>query len=229
MNDVPQFFRLNVEVGNLEQAINFYSTLLGVQGRKQPGARSYFECGPVTLSVIDVSSVGSPHTAGNPPGEARTVDDNEHMRNLLRAMLFAFGFKSVQSEEDGRAALSAMHILKPDIVVTDYSMHPVDGIEFVKGVRALNSPMAWTPVIMVTGHKERHYVERARDAGVTELLSKPVTARDLFLRIKEVIERPRPFIKAPSFLGPDRRRRKMPQALLNKRRSSDREIELVNS
>jgi len=63
MNDVPQFFRLNVEVGNLDQAINFYSTLLGVQGRKQPGARSYFECGPVTLSVIDVSSVGSPHTS----------------------------------------------------------------------------------------------------------------------------------------------------------------------
>ena len=63
MNDVPQFFRLNVEVGNLDQAINFYSTLLSVQGRKQPGARSYFECGPVTLSVIDVSSVGSPHAA----------------------------------------------------------------------------------------------------------------------------------------------------------------------
>jgi predicted enzyme related to lactoylglutathione lyase len=62
-DDVPQFFRLNVEVGNLEEAINFYSTLLGVQGRKQPGARSYFECGPVTLSVIEVSSVGSPHTA----------------------------------------------------------------------------------------------------------------------------------------------------------------------
>jgi predicted enzyme related to lactoylglutathione lyase len=62
-DDVPQFFRLNVEVGNLEEAINFYSTLLGVQGRKQPGTRSYFECGPVTLSVIDVSSVGSPHTA----------------------------------------------------------------------------------------------------------------------------------------------------------------------
>ena len=63
MIDVPQFFRLNVEVGNLDQAINFYSTLLGIQGRKQPGARSYFECGPVTLSVIDVSSMGSPHIA----------------------------------------------------------------------------------------------------------------------------------------------------------------------
>src|SRR5436309_1225857 len=62
-DDVPQFFRLNVEVGNLGEAINFYSKLLHVQGRKQPGARCYFECGPVTLSVLDVSSSASPHTA----------------------------------------------------------------------------------------------------------------------------------------------------------------------
>ena len=61
--DVPQFFRLNVEVGDLEKAIEFYTTLLNVQGRKQPGARCYFDCGPVNLSVIDVSSVGKPHPA----------------------------------------------------------------------------------------------------------------------------------------------------------------------
>jgi len=63
INDVPQFFRLNVEVGNLEEAIAFYSKLLGVQGRKQPGSRVYFECGPVTLQVVDVSSSGPPHPA----------------------------------------------------------------------------------------------------------------------------------------------------------------------
>lgn len=61
--DVPQFFRLNVEVGDLDEAIHFYSTLLGVDGRKQPGSRVYYECGPVTLQVVDVSSVGTPHVA----------------------------------------------------------------------------------------------------------------------------------------------------------------------
>src|SRR5438034_3599887 len=61
--DVPQFFRLNVEVGDLDKAIHFYSTLLGVEGRKQPGSRVYYECGPVTLQVVDVSSVGKPHIA----------------------------------------------------------------------------------------------------------------------------------------------------------------------
>jgi predicted enzyme related to lactoylglutathione lyase len=61
--DVPQFFRLSVEVGDLDAAIRFYTTLLDIQGRKQPGSRCYFEAGPVTLSVLDVSASGKPHTA----------------------------------------------------------------------------------------------------------------------------------------------------------------------
>ena len=62
-DDVPQFFRLNVEVGNLDAAIKFYGTLFDLQGRKQAGSRCYFQCGPVTLSVLDVSSVRPPHPA----------------------------------------------------------------------------------------------------------------------------------------------------------------------
>jgi catechol-2,3-dioxygenase len=61
--DVPQFFRLNIEVGDLVEAIAFYTKLLGVQGRKQPGHRCYFDCGLVTLQVVDVSSNGRPHPA----------------------------------------------------------------------------------------------------------------------------------------------------------------------
>ena len=62
-DDVPQFFRLNVEVGDLDAAILFYTDLLGMQGRKQPGRRCYFDCGPVPLQVLDVSSNGQPHPA----------------------------------------------------------------------------------------------------------------------------------------------------------------------
>jgi len=74
---------------------------------------------------------------------------------------------------------------------------------------------------MITGHGERQYVERARDAGVTEFLIKPVTPRGLFLRIQEVIERPRPFVKSPAFIGPDRRRRHTSSETIPKRRESD--------
>jgi hypothetical protein len=59
--DEPILFRLNVEVADLEQAVTFYSTLLGVLGRRQAGARCYFTCGPVTLQVLDVSGHGPVH------------------------------------------------------------------------------------------------------------------------------------------------------------------------
>jgi predicted enzyme related to lactoylglutathione lyase len=58
--EIPQFFRLNIEVGNLESAASFYTRLLGVEGRRQAGSRCYFDCGPVTLQVVDVSSSRQP-------------------------------------------------------------------------------------------------------------------------------------------------------------------------
>jgi hypothetical protein len=61
--DVPSLFRINVEVGNLNEAAEFYEKLFGLAGRLQAGARCYFTCGPVTLQMVDVSSVSAPHPA----------------------------------------------------------------------------------------------------------------------------------------------------------------------
>ena len=61
--DVPSFFRMNVEVGNLAEATEFYGKLFGLVGRVQAGSRCYFTCGAVTLQVVDVSSIGKPHPA----------------------------------------------------------------------------------------------------------------------------------------------------------------------
>jgi catechol 2,3-dioxygenase-like lactoylglutathione lyase family enzyme len=62
--DVPQLFRINVEVGDLDRAERFYATLLGQEGRRQAGARVYFRAGAVTLQVVDVASGGGvPHPA----------------------------------------------------------------------------------------------------------------------------------------------------------------------
>ena len=61
--DIPIFFRLNIEVGNLDEAADFYETLLGLEGRRQAGSRCYFSCGGVTLQVVDVSSAREPHHA----------------------------------------------------------------------------------------------------------------------------------------------------------------------
>lgn len=84
MNDVPQFFRLNIEVGDLASAISFYAKLLAVEGRKQAGARCYFDCGPVTLQVLDVSSAHPPHPAAK--ALYFTVNDLEGAFERARAL-----------------------------------------------------------------------------------------------------------------------------------------------
>src|SRR6516162_10256725 len=83
-NDVPQFFRLNIEVGDLKAAISFYTRLLGIEGRKQAGSRCYFECGPVTLQVLDVSSERQPHTAAK--ALYFTVDNLESVYERAKAL-----------------------------------------------------------------------------------------------------------------------------------------------
>ena len=84
--DVPQLFRLNVEVGDLGAAETFYSTLLGIQGRRQAGSRVYFEAGPVTLQVVDVTA----HSPGNPHPAAKalyfTVRDLESAFGRAKAL-----------------------------------------------------------------------------------------------------------------------------------------------
>ena len=81
---VPQFFRLNVEVGDLQSAISFYTTLMGIQGRKQAGSRCYFECGPVTLQVLDVSSSHEPHPA--PKALYFTVNNLEEVYERAKSL-----------------------------------------------------------------------------------------------------------------------------------------------
>ena len=71
-----------------------------------------------------------------------------------------------------------------DIVMTDLAMQPLDGIDLVRLLRNANdSPNPMVPVIMITGHSTLRRVAEARDVGVTEFLSKPVTARGVIERI----------------------------------------------
>jgi hypothetical protein len=82
--DVPQFFRLNIEVGNLDRAAEFYGKLFAVKGRRQAGARVYFDAGPVTLQIVDVSSTGAPHPAAK--ALYFTVKDLEAVHGRARSL-----------------------------------------------------------------------------------------------------------------------------------------------
>ena len=77
------------------------------------------------------------------------------------------------------------------------------------------------PVIMITGHSTMRRVAEARDAGVNELLAKPLTARGVLERLNRIVEHPRPFIRTADYFGPDRRRRADPKFAGPWRRSTD--------
>ncbi|MBO9708691.1 MAG: response regulator [Caulobacter sp.] len=139
------------------------------------------------------------------------VDDNQHMRMLLTEILRAIGVKHVSEALDGAEALQVLREREIDIVITDLTMGPLDGIDFVRLLRnSPDSPNPFLPVVMVTGHSTQRRVRDARDAGVNEFLAKPVTAGGLIHRLTLVIEQPRPFVRCPDYFGPERRRRAEP-------------------
>jgi two-component system chemotaxis response regulator CheY len=150
------------------------------------------------------------------------VDDNPHMRLLLTQILRAIEVRHIFEASDGAEGLQVMRAQNIDIVITDLTMQPLDGIDFVRLLRnSPDSPNQMAPVIMITGHSTLRRIGEARDAGVNEVLAKPITARGVLSRICEVIENPRPFVRTPDYFGPDRRRRADPDYHGELRRSTD--------
>lgn len=151
------------------------------------------------------------------------VEDNKHMQLLLREILRAFRVTKVKTAEDGADALKELKTFPADIIICDWVMEPIDGIEFVKMLRTMSDVAnPYVGIIMLTGHTEASRVYDARDAGTTEFLAKPISAQGLYSRICSVIEKPRKFIKTKNYFGPDRRRRKGPEDG-PKRRKEDKE------
>ena len=135
------------------------------------------------------------------------VDDNAHMRRIVRTLLHGFGAREVHEAEDGAAGLEAFTNYVPDIIITDWAMPIFDGLELTQMVRQPGANAnPYVAIIMLTGHSEKRRVMSARDAGVTEFLAKPISAKGLYHRIVNVVANPRPFVKTKTYFGPDRRR-----------------------
>lgn len=135
------------------------------------------------------------------------VDGNSAMRMLVKSMLYAMGFRHLNEASDGEQALQELKFNPADLILTGWSMSPIDGIEFTKTLRrARNSPCPRADIIMLTAHTRRKNVIEARNAGITEFLAKPISPTMLYTRIMSVLKYPRPIIRAGDYTGPDRRR-----------------------
>lgn len=136
------------------------------------------------------------------------VDDNPHMRKLVIAILQAFGVAENLEAPSGEKAWAMLRETNPDIIVLDWVMDGMSGIDLVRMIRTdPASANPFVPVIMLTGYTQADRVERARDAGINEFLAKPVSPKALMSRLVSVIEQPRPFVRTGGYFGPCRRRR----------------------
>lgn len=153
---------------------------------------------------------------------ALILDDNAHMRGLLRVILTSFGLRRIEEAADCNEALALVAGGDLDIGFVDFKLGGLDGIEFCKRIRNdPESPNRYLPLIMITAYSERGRVLEAINAGVDEFLVKPVRAVDVANRVNAVVERRRPFVQVSGYFGPDRRRRDDPRHKGPWRRASD--------
>ncbi len=141
------------------------------------------------------------------------VDDNVHMRRLVITILQAFGVTMIFEASSGESAWDLIRKHNPEIVVLDWVMEGMSGIDLIKMIRANpQSPNPFVPAIMLTGHTSLEHVQEARDAGANEFIAKPVSVKTMMSRLSSVIEHPRPYVRTKAYFGPCRRRRNQEHA-----------------
>lgn len=139
------------------------------------------------------------------------VEDTVPMLKLVVSVLDTLGVGRIFTAAHGEAGFELFCKENPDIVIADWHMVPMSGIELVDQIRkSTQSPNRTVPIIMMTGYSAMPRVSEARDTGATEFLVKPFSANDLARRIAYVINKPRDFIDTSDYFGPDRRRREIP-------------------
>jgi DNA-binding response OmpR family regulator len=141
------------------------------------------------------------------------IDDNRHAVEIVKSILASVGAQDVRHASTAHAAFDMMRRELFDIVIVDQNLGKGDeGIHLVRRIRNdPGSPSPYVAVLMLTGYTEHRRVTAARDAGVTDFLSKPFTVAGLLKRIEAIIFQTRPFVRSANYFGPDRRRREDPR------------------
>lgn len=114
------------------------------------------------------------------------VDDQTSMRQLMRFSLQQIGIRNVDEAKSGAHALEWLTTTRYDLVISDWNMEQVDGLQLLKLIRR-NPLTQKTPFIMSTGNKDREKVKEAVQAGVNNYIVKPFNVESLKKKIEQVI------------------------------------------
>jgi two-component system chemotaxis response regulator CheY len=114
------------------------------------------------------------------------VDDYNTMRRILRNLLSQIGFSNIEEAEDGSTGLRKLRERPFGLVISDWNMAPMSGLEFLKEVRSDGS-LKDMPFIMITAESKTENVVAAKEAGVSNYIVKPFNADTLKKKIEAVI------------------------------------------
>jgi two-component system chemotaxis response regulator CheY len=114
------------------------------------------------------------------------VDDYKTMLRIVRNLLKQLGFNNVDEATDGSVALQKLRDKKYGLVISDWNMEPMSGLQLLKEVRA-DSRLGDIPFIMVTAESKSENVVAAKEAGVTNYIIKPFNAETLKQKLTAVL------------------------------------------
>jgi len=116
------------------------------------------------------------------------VDDFSTMRRIIRNLLRDLGFNNTLEADDGKTAWPVMQSGGIDLLITDWNMPGMQGIDLLKAVRA-DPKTNKTPVLMVTAESKKEQIVEAAQAGVNGYIVKPFTAQTLKEKLEKIFER----------------------------------------
>jgi two-component system, chemotaxis family, chemotaxis protein CheY len=123
----------------------------------------------------------------NPNHRFLVVDDYAPMREIIRKVLQELGYEHIQEANDGATALPLLQSMPFDMLITDWNMPKLAGIDLVRSVRA-EPNLARLPVIMVTAEVKREQIIAATQAGVNGYIIKPFTPAVLAEKVRKILD-----------------------------------------
>lgn len=136
-------------------------------------------------------------------------DPTKHHQEMIRSVLTLLDVTRIRDAGDKTRLFERLRIFSADLLIA--AMPPREAAVLADAIRRdPDSPNKALPIIVVSTPMTPFEVSGLRDAGVTEMLVHPITAKSLAARIEAVTQRPRAFVQSDRFVGPDRRRHSRP-------------------
>jgi CheY-like chemotaxis protein len=134
------------------------------------------------------------------------ADPNTASARLLLDIIKSLGAREVVAEADEDRLLDHAREMEPGLIFTERAGPRLDGESLARKIRRSSLACRRSPIIMMTADATASSIKGARDAGIHEFLRKPFTTADLLRRVENVALKPRDWIEAVGYVGPDRRR-----------------------